>query len=66
MHGRRSGAQLERSEPVNRWNRLPEIYPIYGEVHAFSAAAQSAYVNVEALNRSRISRNTREAAASIL
>ncbi len=58
--------ELERSESLNRWNRLPDIYPIYGEVHAFSAAAQNAHAHVEAANRSRIARNTREAAASIL
>jgi hypothetical protein len=58
--------ELERSEPLNRWNRLPDIYPVYGEVHAFSAAARNAHADVEAANRSRVSRNTREAAASIL
>lgn len=56
--------ELERSEPVNRWNRLPDIYPIYGEVHAFSAAAQPAHADVETINRSRISQSMREAAAN--
>ena len=28
------------TEPANKWERLPDIYPVYGEVHAFSAVAQ--------------------------
>ena len=33
---------FEANESAKRWERLPDIYPVYGEVHAFSAVAQPA------------------------